>query len=116
MQDGQSGGFHRPVHEFIPFLRLLLLMAAVIQFDHEPGFHGGGFTQQEIHMPAVNSAMRDPRRRHDGRRQMVREICSFDDGRSTVRVNDVLQRFLVKSGSGHDPAPADLVGAQLWGS
>ena len=43
---------------------------------------------------AVNNALREPSRLAEGRRQLVREICTYADGKCTARVDDALQTFL----------------------
>jgi hypothetical protein len=48
---------------------------------------------------AINSALRDPARGAEGRKRIVREICTYNDGRCTERVNQALKTFLASRAS-----------------
>lgn len=46
---------------------------------------------------AVRSALEDPGRRAEGRKRLIKEICTFDDGRSSERVLNEVREFLPHS-------------------
>jgi hypothetical protein len=51
------------------------------------------FSREEF-TRGVRSALEDPERCAQGRRRMVREICTFDDGAATARVARAVRTFL----------------------
>lgn len=53
------------------------------------------YSREEM-ITAVNSAFIDPTKFSAGRKKLVQEICTFNDGLSTERVNDALKSFVLK--------------------
>lgn len=69
-------------------------------YDHEhflPITNSGGLdivkSRLEL-VTAVRSALEYPNKASAGRKRIVKEICTFDDGKATERVNDALRSFL----------------------
>jgi hypothetical protein len=46
---------------------------------------------------AVKSALLEPGRLREGRKRLVRELCTYDDGRATERVGQALHSFLAQT-------------------
>jgi hypothetical protein len=67
------------------------------QEHYLPITHSGGLdivrSEQEL-IAAIRDALVNPGRLAEGRKRMVREICTYDDGRATGRVADAVQGFL----------------------
>jgi CDP-glycerol glycerophosphotransferase (TagB/SpsB family) len=54
---------------------------------------------------AIRSAIEDPGRLAEGRKRLVREICTFDDGRATERVAHAVRSFIEQHvAAGHEVA------------
>jgi hypothetical protein len=43
----------------------------------------------------INEGFDEPRKGYDGRKKLIKEIATFDDGQSTDRVNTVCQKILM---------------------
>jgi len=54
------------------------------------------YNREEL-IRAIRSALEDPGRMGAGRKRMVRELCTFDDGCATERVADALETFVSNS-------------------
>jgi hypothetical protein len=52
--------------------------------------------RQEL-IRAVQSALQEPGRLRDGRKRLVRELCTYDDGRATERVAQAIHSFLAQT-------------------
>ncbi len=48
---------------------------------------------------AVRDGLENPEKEQAGRKHLVREICTFDDGQSTRRVSEALRSFLADRGA-----------------
>ena len=46
---------------------------------------------------AIQSALQEPGRLREGRKRLVRELCTYDDGRATERVGQALHSFLAQT-------------------
>lgn len=62
---------------------------------------------------AVNDALREPGRPTAGREKLVREICTYADGRSTERVDAALRAFLRGESSTQAAPPFELEAAAV---
>jgi len=72
-----------------------------LQEHYQPIVDSGGVdiaTSRERMMASVRAAFQDPGRMADGRRRLVRDICTYDDGWCTVRVVEAVARFLGRRG------------------
>ncbi len=47
---------------------------------------------------AIRAGFEHPERLAEGRKRIVREICTYDDGRCTERLDRALQAFLTERG------------------
>jgi CDP-glycerol glycerophosphotransferase (TagB/SpsB family) len=76
-----------------------------LQEHYLPITHSGGleiaYSRAEL-IHAVRSAMDDPGRLADGRKRLVREMCTYDDGRATERVAQAMRSFLEPATSARD--------------
>lgn len=65
-----------------------------------PITNSGGLTvansREELIM-AINEGLENPQNQQEGRRKIIREICTFDDGSSTRRVEEAIRRFVNES-------------------
>lgn len=52
---------------------------------------------RQILIQSVRTGFRHPEEAHEGRRRIVREICTFDDGRCTSRVASAVREFVGSS-------------------
>jgi hypothetical protein len=52
---------------------------------------------------AVRSGLEEPGRQAEGRKRLVRELCTFDDGRATERVAQAVQLFIEQNVAAGDP-------------
>jgi hypothetical protein len=86
--DSPGGKYHRAALE------------CYLQEHYLPVVNSGGVdivTSRERLIASVRTALENPGRLTSGRRRLVQEICTFDDGRSTARVADAAAAFLGKS-------------------
>ena len=68
-----------------------------IREHYLPITHSGGLTVVEDRaalLSAVRQGLEQPEAQREARRQMVREIVTYDDGQATARLNAALRRFL----------------------
>ena len=77
-------------------------------YQHEhflPITNSGGMdevhSQQEL-IAAIRSGLENPSRLRDGRKKLVREICTYDDGRATERVAREVGFFLEQTVASRD--------------
>ena len=87
-----------PAYDDRPGGKYDLASRALYQREHYlPITNSGGleivYSVSEL-VKAINDAMLTPEKMKLGREKMVREICSFNDGRSTERVNYALYSFM----------------------
>jgi hypothetical protein len=68
-----------------------------IQEHYLPITRSGGLeivhSREEL-IQAIRSAIKEPGRLAEGRKRLVREICTFDDGRATERVAQAVRSFI----------------------
>jgi len=71
-----------------------------LQEHYLPITHSGGlevvYSRDEL-IGAIRSALENPGRLKEARKRLVREICTFDDGRATERVARSLRSFLAEN-------------------
>ena len=62
-----------------------------------PILNSGGLAvarSREALVTALGEAIRNPGEKQEGRKRIVREICTFDDGRCTARVAEAVEAFV----------------------
>ena len=60
------------------------------------------YSREEL-IRAVRSALENPGRLADERIKIVKELCTYDDGRATERVGRSLRTFVEKTVLARDP-------------
>ncbi len=76
-----------------------------VQEHYLPITKSGGldiaYSRHEL-VQAIRSALENPGRLAEGRKRIVRELCTYDDGRATERVAQAVRSFLEQSVRAHE--------------
>jgi hypothetical protein len=88
----QIGPTYDADKKFNALMRDLYLREHFLPITNSGGLHQT-YNAEELIL-AVKQALIDPSRNHEGRSKLVREICTYTDGKSTVRVAEAVKNFL----------------------